>query len=79
MKINVLYFAQLKQRRGCADESVETSAATVADLYHSLNEQHGLAMQLDQLKAARNEAICAVDTPLQEGDTIAFMPPMSGG
>ena len=79
MKVNVLYFAQLKQRRGCATESVETAATTIAGLYESLDEQHGLDVPLSQLKAARNEAFCPVDTPLEEGDTVAFMPPMSGG
>jgi molybdopterin converting factor subunit 1 len=79
MKVNVLYFAQLKQRRGCATESVDTTAATIADLYHFLDKKHSLVMPLNQLKAARNEAFCPVDTALEEGDTIAFMPPMSGG
>jgi len=29
--------------------------------------------------ASRNEEFAAWDTPVSEGDTIAFLPPVSGG
>ena len=79
MRINVLYFAQLKQSRGLAEESVETEAATVGALYQAIAEQHSLDLPIGQIRIARNEAFCPPDTPIEDGDTVAFMPPMSGG
>ncbi len=79
MNITVLYFAQLKQNRGLAEESVETDGGTVGGLYQSLAEQHSLGLPIEQIRTARNEVFCRPETPLEDGDIIAFMPPMSGG
>jgi len=79
MKVTVLYFAQLKQRRGLSEESLLTDAGTIASLYDSLDEAHSFSMPLKQVKAARNDAFCDPNSPIHDGDTIAFMPPMSGG
>ena len=79
MTITILYFAQLKQSRGLAEESLDTETATVGALYRTLAEQHSLNLPLGQIRIARNEAFCPPDTPIEDGDTIAFMPPMSGG
>jgi len=79
MNITVLYFAQLKQNRGLAEESLATEAGTVGELYQLLAREHSLGLPLGQIRTARNEVFCKADSPLVEGDTVAFMPPMSGG
>jgi len=79
MKIKVLYFAQLKQSRGQSEDTLETDAATVGELYRTLAEMHHLGLPLEQIRTARNEVFCPATAPLQDGDTVAFMPPMSGG
>lgn len=79
MKVTVLYFALLKQRRGLSEECVQTDAASVGGLYQEVNARHGLGMEANQIKLARNEDFCAASEPLADGDTVAFMPPVSGG
>jgi sulfur-carrier protein len=73
----VLFFAHLRDSAGL--ESVEFAAAgkTVADLKELISEQFGL--KLDTVMTAINEEFAADDEVIQEGDTIAFIPPVSGG
>ena len=79
MKITVLYFAKLKSVKGLSSETVETQASTIGDLYDELGLSESGGMPKTQVKAALNEAFCDYGKPIREGDTIAFMPPMSGG
>lgn len=79
MKVHVLYFAQLRQQSGTGEESIETSAETVRELFQEVGQRHSLTLSARHIKAARNEAFCSMETALAENDTIAFMPPMSGG
>jgi molybdopterin synthase sulfur carrier subunit len=79
MRINVLYFARLKQDTGLAEESVEMEGSTVRELYTQCQSLHGLSHRFEDIRAATNDAFCDGDTLLKNGDTVAFMPPMSGG
>lgn len=79
MKVQVLYFGLLAERRGLGDESVETSATTPRDLYAELDGKHGLGLAISDFRAAVNDEFAAWDTEMKSGDVIAFLPPMSGG
>ena len=79
MKITVLYFARLKAERGAPKEEVETRCRTVGELYDSLGLGGPAGMPRDQVKPAVNEKFCTFETELNDGDVVAFMPPMSGG
>lgn len=79
MKVTVLYFAKLRSIKGVSSESVETRCDTVGDLYRELGLAGDEGLPMSQVKPAVNEAFCEYETPISEGDTIAFMPPMSGG
>jgi sulfur-carrier protein len=73
------YFGLLGDRRGLADETVASSAATARELYRTLAEQHPLGMPCQDLRAAVNDEMVSWDHPLADGDRVAFLPPMSGG
>lgn len=81
MKVEVLLFATLKDRAKTSRLSVELpQGGDVSQL------QEVLAHLLPSLAAALPTAIAAVnhefafpDTPLNEGDEVAFFPPVSGG
>lgn len=76
---HVSYYGLLAERRGLTEESLESQARTPLDLYHEINMLHPLGLAAADLRAAVNDEFAPWDHPLQDGDRIAFLPPMSGG
>lgn len=74
----ILFFAHLRDIAG--NESVEVQAAgkTVAGLKEEMMTRFGF-QKLDTVMTAINEEFASDDDIIQEGDTIAFIPPVSGG
>ncbi len=77
--LTVLYFAQLRDQRGADSERVTTTAATARDLYRELAHRHQLTLAERSIVVAINEAMVGWDTPLSNGDTVVYLPPISGG
>ncbi|MFT3992523.1 MAG: MoaD/ThiS family protein [Luteolibacter sp.] len=75
----VLYFGLLAERRGLMEERVMSEAGNPAALYAELDAEHALGLEIENFRAAVNDAFVAWDHRLQSGDAIAFLPPMSGG
>ncbi|HKQ24408.1 MAG TPA: molybdopterin converting factor subunit 1 [Burkholderiales bacterium] len=83
--IEVLYFARLREAFGCDRErvSIPESVRNVADLTAWLKQRgaawaHELAQGKPVLIAV-NEDMAGADTPIRSGDTVALMPPVTGG
>ena len=81
MRVQVLYFAVVRERLGRDDETVELPAgATAADLMEALTRRHeALAGLRGALKVAVNEVFAPLDHPLADGDVVALIPPVAGG
>ena len=77
--ITVLYFAQLRDRRGQERECLDTSAATLRALYDELAARFALPQPPRGIMVAVNEELVRWDGTLRDGDTVAFLPPVSGG
>lgn len=80
--IKVLFFAQTRELVECDSLTVEASFKTVESLRAHLAAQPGkweLALQPGKLLAAVNQSIVALDSALQDGDEVAFFPPVTGG
>ena len=81
--IDVLYFAWVRERIGQPKETVETGAATVAELVEELKareERYALAFSdLSALRVAVDQELADFDAPLQGAREVAFFPPMTGG
>jgi len=79
MKITVLYFAQLADLAGKPEESIELNSTSPCTLYNELKERYSFPHEFKQLQVAVNHQLSAHDAQLQDGDNIAFLPPMTGG
>ena len=77
--IHIEYYAVLREERGMGAETVQTAAETPGALYQELADKHGFTLRADQLKVAVNTEIRDWESPVSDGDTVIFLPPVSGG
>lgn len=81
MRCHILLFAQLAdmvdQRRIVIDLPEKANAG---DALLALSRQHpAIAAHVETVALALNDAYCPAGTPLTDGDTLALIPPVSGG
>ncbi len=81
--MDVLYFAWVRERVGLPRETVETNAATVADLVEELKareERYAAAFaDLGALRVALDQELSDFSASLDGVREVAFFPPMTGG
>jgi molybdopterin converting factor subunit 1 len=77
--IRVLYFAMLREQRGCREEEVSTTANNAGELYQDLCNRHGLTATPSSLRLAINDEFKEWQEPLKHGDVVTFIPPVAGG
>ena len=78
-QIHIQYFAVLREQAGRSEESLETAAATPADLYEQVKAAHRFALPRSMLRVAINDEFRDWSTPLANGDRVVFIPPVAGG
>jgi molybdopterin converting factor subunit 1 len=79
MTITVLYFARIRSLLGTSRETYETHS-TVDDLVKSLILSHpALEKFMDTCAIAVNETYVERTHTLNDGDTVALIPPVAGG
>lgn len=79
VRVEVLYFASLRDAAGIASEQVDTEAGDPAALYGELQARHGFGLPRERLRVAVDGAFADWQVPLHDGATVAFIPPVSGG
>lgn len=83
MKIQLRYFASLRETIGVGSETTETSAADVAALRQELIARggaHALCLGLGMpVRVAVNQVMASDTTPLLGDCEVAFFPPVTGG
>lgn len=81
--MDVMYFAWVRERIGLPRETVQTEAATVADLVAELRareDRYAAAFEdLSALRVAVDQELTDFDAPLAGVREVAFFPPMTGG
>ena len=77
--IELAYYALLRQQRGVSNEKRATTAITARELYLELKTEFGFELQVEDLKVAINGDFTDNDMPIHDGDTIVFIPPVTGG
>ena len=73
MRVTVRLFAGLRERAGWSQKEID--ADTVADVWEALE----LGNEPDGLLYAVNKEYASKETVLADGDTVALIPPVSGG
>jgi len=83
--IQILYFASLRERLDRAEEQIPLpdSVATAGDLAAFLGARGGVWEEVfngsQTVMTAVNQAAGNAATALQDGDEVAFYPPVTGG
>ena len=76
MTIEVRFFASLSERLGTDATTLETPAATVAEVW---TRATGLPTAPDNTLCAINMEYARFDDAVNDGDEVAFFPPVTGG
>lgn len=85
MRLKILYFANLRELLKVTSEefSMTSQAQTLADLKASLAERgdqwHAIMLDNPNLLVAINQETVSGDAILNDGDEVAFFPPVTGG
>jgi molybdopterin synthase sulfur carrier subunit len=81
IRVKALFFGGLREVAGGAEEFVEIAAGSrIEDLFAQFVSRFPeLARYRGSLVASRNQEFAAWSAPLDSGDEIAFLPPVSGG
>ena len=85
MKLELRFFASLREALGVSQESITIPAQvkTIADLRDHLTQRGGLWSDVlaegKVLRCALNHQMVDPKTPLQPDAEVAFFPPVTGG
>ena len=81
MRVTVRLFARLRDLVGAGELTREIAEpATARTVWEGLlAEWPSVAAYQQTLSVAVNAEYARMDTPLREGDEVAFLPPVSGG
>ena len=88
MSITVLVFADLQATLMAKTGTSHTvldyqDGDTVSSVFERLQTHHGVSLTdttpKARLRVALNEAFAKWDTPVHDGDEVAFIPPVAGG
>ena len=81
----ILYFAWMRERMGRTEEALRlpSGVETVAELVGFLHDRDAAGAAAfahpAMVRAAVNQEFASPATPLQDGDEVAFFPPVTGG
>src|SRR5579864_2336573 len=81
MRVRVLFFGRLKDLTGFAQQDVELPpGASLTNVFEIYGQRFPELLEFRaSVAASLNQQYTAWDSPVSEGDEIAFLPPVSGG
>lgn len=83
MKIQIRYFASIREAIGRPSEAVDTAAATLGALRDELiarGKPHAQALARGKaVRLALDQVMAPETAALREGAEVAFFPPVTGG
>ncbi|HEU4741469.1 MAG TPA: molybdopterin converting factor subunit 1 [Meiothermus sp.] len=79
MRVKVLFFALFRERAGTSKLELELPQGSTVGTAKETLEARFPGLELSGGLAAVNQRFTGADHPLNEGDELAFLPPVSGG
>ena len=81
MMLNVLFFAQARERAGCSSAALDVPAgSSVREALDAIVARHpGLEPLRGHVALSLNGVLARGDEPLLDGAELALLPPVSGG
>ena len=83
MKLNLRYFASIRETLGIDAELVEANGPDVSALLAQLRARGGAYAEVlaegRPVRTAVNQVMARLDTPLSEGAEVGLFPPVTGG
>lgn len=76
--IKVLLFAHLQDEAGIEKLEIDRTGMTVLELKQWMQDNHQMS-SLTGVMTAINESFANDSDGIKDGDTVAFIPPVSGG
>lgn len=77
--IDILFFAQLQEKVGSNKLTIEATEISVKEIKDQFLAKYEIEDLLQEAMVAVNEEYSQEDTIVAAGDTVAFIPPVSGG
>jgi molybdopterin-guanine dinucleotide biosynthesis protein A/molybdopterin converting factor small subunit len=78
-RIDIQYYASMREQAGRRSESLLTAAATPRELYRELAARHSFSLAPEMLRVAINSEFGDWEQRLNDGDAVVFIPPVAGG
>lgn len=85
MRLQLLYFARLRERFGCAGETLDVTAEirTIADVLAVLRARGGVWQEElageRVFRVALNQQLVGIDATVHDNAELAIFPPVTGG
>lgn len=81
MRVTVRFYARLRDLTGSRQHACEVpDGGTVRDVWRACVQAYPAIAVLDgSVSCAVNDDFSAMDAPINDGDEVAFLPPVSGG
>lgn len=77
--IKVLFFAGIQERAGTAEIQLEEANVSISEIKMKLEHQYESPQMFKGCLVALNEEYADDEAKVKSGDTVAFIPPVSGG
>lgn len=79
MKVQIQYFAVLRDRSGISKETIEVNVQSVRELIDEIIVSRSLGLPPSLIRIALNGSFVDDQTLIKDGDEITLIPPVSGG
>ncbi len=79
--VHVQFFARFRETLNTESERLEGSFTSVDAVRQRLLERGGVWEVLSEqgIMCARNQELCSLQEPVEQGDEVAFFPTVTGG
>lgn len=78
-KIEIRYFAMLREEAQKDKESIQTTAKTADEIYAEIKQKYNFSLEANQLKLSLNQKYADMQAEIKDGDSLVFIPPVAGG